>query len=463
MDSKDLVVVGGGPGGYTAAIRASQLGFKVTLIEKESLGGVCLNWGCIPTKSLLHHAEVVQSVQKCPDLGIEIKGFTFDFSKFIDNSRQVVSKLTQGVAYLMKKNKVEVIFGQASFESEDSIVVKTKETSLAFKFEHCILAVGAKPRDLGLAEVDGEVIHNYRTILVNKIFPKSLIVVGAGPIGLEFSYFFSTLGCRVTLLEVLPRIAPLEDVDVSEALLKAFEENGVRVLTQSKIDSVERTKEGVVVKASTSSGELREISAEMLLFAAGVTPNTRELECEKAGILTNSGFISVNENYQTTNPRVFAIGDCIGGAMLAHKASHEAQLVCERLAGKNIKALSKEFIPSCIYCQPEVASVGLTEEQIKAKGLNYKAFKFPFSAIGKAVATFDQDGFCKVLVDTKYGEILGVHIVGHRATELIGIANLARTHEATAESLLETVFPHPTLSEVIPEAIAAAIGRPINF
>ncbi|MCS6893014.1 MAG: dihydrolipoyl dehydrogenase [Deltaproteobacteria bacterium] len=463
MESKDLVIIGGGPGGYTCAIRASQLGRKVTLVERENLGGVCLNWGCIPTKSLLRHAKLVDDLQRAQQFGIDIKGYQINFEKIIANSRQVASKLEQGVKYLMNKNKVEVIKGQASFENESTILVEHGGEKRLIKFKDAVLAVGASPKGLPFIDIDGERVHNYRSILVNTKLPASLTIIGAGAIGLEFSYFFSSLGVRVNLIEALDRIAPLEDIEISNALQKAFENHGIRIFTKAKVESIQKTQSAVVVTMVDSSSIPQNLETDMVLIAVGVTPNTSGLELEKVGILTNRGYIAVNENYQTTLPNVYALGDCIGGPMLAHKASHEGLIVAEKIAAKQHSILDKERIPSCIYTEPQVASIGLTEEQAKAKGFNIKVQKLPLSAIGKAVATFETEGFCKVILDEKYGEILGVHMIGPEVTELISIASIAKTHEAVADTIIESVFPHPTLSEAILEAVAAAAGRPINF
>ncbi|MCS6961489.1 MAG: dihydrolipoyl dehydrogenase [Deltaproteobacteria bacterium] len=462
MENRDLVIIGGGPAGYTCAIRASQLGRKVTLIEKERLGGVCLNWGCIPTKSLLHHAKFVSEIQKAGALGVTISGYEINFEQIMLNSRSVANKLEQGVKYLMKKNNVEVIEGYARFENEGTIIVDSPGNKLSIKFNQLVLAIGASPKALPFVDVDGEVIHNYRTILLNKKLPSDLVVIGAGPIGLEFSYFFNSLGSRVTLIEVLDRIAPTEDLEVSKFLAKNFEENGINILTSAKVQNITKSSTGICVEVLTHENKPQKINADMVLLAVGVQPNTENIELEKVGILTSRGFISVNEKYQTTNPNVFAIGDCIGGVLLAHKASHEALILAEYLGNGHLTRLDREKIPSCIYTEPQVASIGLTEEQAKAKGYDIMVYRLPFSAVGKAVATFQTEGFCKVIVDSKYHEILGVHMIGPEVTELITSVSLAKTHEAVAESVLDTVFPHPTLSEAFLEAVAGAISRPIN-
>ncbi len=463
MDIKDLIIIGGGPAGYTCAIRAAQLGREVTLIEKENLGGICLNWGCIPTKSLLRHAKFLNDIQKSSTFGVKINGYSFDFSQIMQNSRSVATKLEQGVKYLMKKNNVEVIYGHAKFADPSTITVEGKDGVKTFKFKNAVLAVGARPKSLPFIDVDGETVHNYRTILANKNLPKSLAVIGAGAIGLEFSYFFASLGCRVTLIEALDRIAPLEDPEISVALSKSFESNGIRLMTSCSVRSINKDGSEYTLEVQDSNGNVNKITSEMILIAVGVTPNSALVEPEKAGILVNKDIISVNENYQTTNPLVYAIGDCIGAPMLAHKASHEGIIVAEILSGHSHKALDKEKIPSCIYTEPQVASIGLTEEQAKAKGHSIKVLKFPLTALGKAVAIFETDGFCKVIIDSKYGEILGVHMIGPEVTEIIATVSVAKSHEAVAESIIETVFPHPTLSEMFLESVAAAVGRPINF
>lgn len=463
MESRDLVIIGGGPGGYTCAIRASQLGRKVTLVEREALGGVCLNWGCIPTKSLLRHAKLVDDIQKASIFGVDIKGYEINFEKIISNSREVASKLENGVKYLMKKNNVEVLYGTARFSGVDSVTIESQGSRKQISFKNAVIAVGARPRSLPNLDIDGEIVHNYRSILVNKKLPKSLFVIGGGAIGLEFSYFFSSLGVRVTLVEALDRIAPMEDKDVSAALKKSLENHGVKILNSAKVEKVDQKGNGAEATVLTAEGKSEQVQADMVLVAIGVQPNTESLDLEKAGILTNNGFIAVNERYQTTCSGVYAIGDCIGGPLLAHKASHEAVIVGNILGGKEVSALDREKIPSCIYTEPQVASIGLTEEQARAKGLSVKVFKLPLSAIGKAVAMFETDGFCKVVIDDRYNELLGVHMIGPEVTEIISSASLAKSHEAVAESILDTVFPHPTLSEALLEAVAAAIGSPLNF
>ncbi|RME61263.1 MAG: dihydrolipoyl dehydrogenase [Candidatus Dadabacteria bacterium] len=463
MQEKDLIVLGGGPGGYVAAIRASQLGRKVTLVERESLGGICLNWGCIPSKALLQSAAVYHNIKRSKDFGFSCSNVKIDFPTIIDQSRQVASRLSNGVSFLMKKNKVEVIKGEGKLKPGNKLTVKEKGgKESTFSYKDIIIATGARSRPLPGVEVDGEIIHDYRTMLVHKKLPQKLLVVGAGAIGVEFAYFFSTLGTQVTLVEMMDQILPLEDKEVSKELEKIFTKRGLIVKTSSSVSNIKKGTKTVSALIKTKEGE-EKWSGDALLIAIGVVPNSDNIGLEAVGIKTERGFIVVDKYMNTNVPDHYAIGDVIGPPLLAHVASHEGIIAAESACGVENHGMSYENIPACTYCQPQVASIGFTEEECKKRGLKYRVGKFPFSASGKAIAIREQEGFTKVLVDEELGEVLGVHIIHAEATELISEAAVIRSHEGVAASVLETVHPHPTLSETVMEAMALALGRPINF
>ena len=463
MEERDLIVLGSGPGGYVAAIRASQLGRKVSIIEKESLGGVCLNWGCIPSKALLRSAQLFHDMKRASDFGFSGVEPKIEFPKIIDRSRDVAGKLSGGVSYLMKKNKVEVISGTGSIRKGKSVSVKDssgKESSYSFK--DIIIATGARARAIPGVEVDGDVIHTYRTALEYKRQPEKLLVIGAGAIGMEFAYFFHTLGTKVTVVEMFDQILPVEDEEIAKTLEKHYQKNGMEIITGAAVSNI--VKKGKKVTASIKSKDKEiEWDGDCLLMAVGVSPNTENIGLEEVGITTNKGFIKVDEFLRTNIPNHFAIGDVTGAPMLAHKASHEGLVAAEAACGKLNHPMKHDNIPGCTYCQPQVASVGMTEKTLKEKGIKYKVGKIPFSAIGKAIAIGEPEGFIKVLIDEKVGEVLGVHILHTEATELIAEAVAIRTHEGIAGSVLDTIHPHPTLSESVAEAMALALGRPINF
>ncbi|MBX7138900.1 MAG: dihydrolipoyl dehydrogenase [Oligoflexia bacterium] len=459
---RDLIVLGSGPGGYVAAIRASQLGRKVSIIERESLGGVCLNWGCIPSKALLKSAQLYHDMKRGSEFGIETGALKIDFPRVIDRSREVAGKLSGGVSFLMRKNKVEVITGNATLEGSNRLAVKDSTGKLTtYAYKDIIIATGARARTIPGVEIDGEVIHTYRTILEYKRLPQKALIVGAGAIGLEFAYFMSSLGTQVTVVEMLDQILPLEDTEVANALRKIFEKNGMIIKTGAAVQDLK--KSGKTVSAVIKGKEAEERwSGDCCLIAIGVVPNTENIGLEKAGIKVERGFIATDEFLRTNVAHHYAIGDCRGGALLAHKASHEGLVAAEVAAGKSHHPMRWDNIPSCTYCQPQVASVGLTEQAAKAKGLKYKVGKIPFSAIGKAIAIGEPEGMIKVLIDEEVGEVLGVHILHAEATELIAEAAVIRSHEGIAASVLDTIHPHPTLSESVAEAMALALGRPIN-
>lgn len=462
-ESRDLIVLGSGPGGYVAAIRAAQLGRRVTIVERDLLGGVCLNWGCIPSKALLRAAQLYHDMNRAGEFGFGTETVSIDFPKVVERSRQVAGKLSGGVNYLMKKNKIEVIYGYGTLDSGNKIHVKDDSgRSTSYSFKDIIIATGARARDIPGVEVDGEVIHNARTMLENRRLPQKLLVVGAGAIGMEFAYFFSTLGSQVTVVEMLPQILPVEDHEIATGLEKILVKRGMEIKTRSAIEDLKRS--GKVVSATIRSGDTEETwTGDAALVAIGVVPNSENIGLEKAGIKTERGFIDVDEYMCTTVPNHFAIGDVIQGPALAHVASHEGIVAAEVASGHAAHPMMYNNIPACTYCQPQVASVGLTEQAAKEAGIKYRIGKIPFSAIGKAIAIAEPEGMIKVIIDDEVGEVLGVHILHSEATELISEAAIIRSHEGVAASVVDTIHPHPTLSEAVMEAMALALGRPINF
>jgi dihydrolipoamide dehydrogenase len=461
--AKDLIILGSGPGGYVSAIRAAQLGRKVSIVEREALGGVCLNWGCIPSKALLRSAQLFNDFKHADQFGFETGPVSFDFGKIIDRSRDVATKLSGGVNYLMKKNKIEVIAGNGVLEKNNTLVVTdSSKKSTTYSFKDIIIATGARPRPFPGVDIDGSVIHTSRTILENKRLPKKLLVIGAGAIGIEFAYFFNSLGVQVTVVEMADQILPVEDTEVAQALEKVFTKNGMTIRTGTGVEGL--TRQGDVVTANLKGKNTTEAwSGDACLIAIGILPNTENIGLEKVGIETTRGFVKVDELMRTNIPHHFAIGDVAGGAALAHKASHEGVVAAEVAAGKSKHPMKYDNIPGCTYCQPQVASVGLTERAVKEKGISYRVGKIPFSAIGKAIAIGEQEGFIKVIIDDEVGEVLGVHIIHAEATELISEAAVIRSHEGIAASVVDTIHPHPTLSEGVMEAMALALGRPLNF
>jgi dihydrolipoamide dehydrogenase len=461
--SRDLIVLGSGPGGYTAAIRASQLGRKVTLIEKEALGGVCLNWGCIPSKALLRSAQLYNDFKHASTFGFTTGEVKVDFPKIIDRSRDVADKLSGGVNYLMKKNKVEVVMGTGVLQKGNKVTVTDSAgKATVYEFKDIIISTGARARPFPGVEVDGDVIHTARTALEYRRQPQKMLIIGAGAIGVEFAYFFNSLGTQVTLVEMAEQILPVEDTEIAQGLEKIFTKNGMTIRTSTSVQDLKRSGKSVSATLKTKTGE-EKWSGDACLVAIGIMPNTESIGLEAVGIETNRGFIKVDELLRTNIPNHFAIGDVAGGVALAHKASHEGIIAAEVAAGKSKHPMRYDNIPGCTYCQPQVASVGLTEKAAKAKGVKYRVGKIPFSAIGKAIAIGEQDGFIKVIIDDEVGEVLGVHIMHAEATELITEAAIIRSHEGIAASVVDTIHPHPTLSESVMEAMALALGRPINF
>ncbi|MCL1676060.1 dihydrolipoyl dehydrogenase [Elizabethkingia meningoseptica] len=459
----DIIVIGSGPGGYVTAIRASQLGFKTAIIEKENLGGICLNWGCIPTKALLKSAQVFKYIEHAEEYGLNKVEPSFDFSNIIQRSRGVAGKMSKGIEFLMKKNKIDVILGAAKVLPGKKVEVTDAEgKKQTYAGQNIILATGARSRELPNLPQDGKKVIGYRQALNLPEQPKSMIVVGSGAIGVEFAYFYSSLGTKVTVVEFLPNIVPLEDEEVSKHLEKSLKKAGIEVMTNSSVESVDTTGEGVKAKVKTAKGEVI-LEADVVLSAVGIQANIENIGLEDVGIKTDKGRVLVNEWYQTNVPGYYAIGDIIPTQALAHVASAEGITCVEKIKGMHVDKIDYGNIPGCTYCTPEIASVGLTEKQAKEKGYEIKVGKFPFSASGKATANGDTDGFVKVIFDAKYGEWLGCHMIGTGVTEMVAEAVAARRLETTGHEIIKSIHPHPTLSEAVMEAVAAAYGEVIHI
>jgi len=464
----DVVVLGSGPGGYVAAIRASQLGFKTAIIEKESLGGICLNWGCIPTKALLKSAQVMDYINHSKDFGIEASG-TPDFAAVIKRSRGAADKMSKGVQFLMKKNKIDVLMGFGKLKAKGQIEVTAADGSKqVVEGKHIIVATGGRSRELPNLKQDGKKVIGYREAMVLPQQPKSMIVVGSGAIGVEFGYFYSSLGAKVTIVEFMPRIVPVEDEEISKELEKNFKKKGIDVLTNAEVTSVDTSGSGVKAKVKTANGEVT-LEADILLSAVGVAANIEGIGLEELGVKTEKGKVAVDKYYQTNVPGIYAIGDCAPGQALAHVASKEG-IICVENIGYNEKkynhqpeGLDYNNVPGCTYCTPEIASVGYTEKQAKEAGYEVKVGKFPLSASGKAVGAGHTEGFVKVIFDAKYGEWLGTHMIGYNVTEVIVETVVARKLETTYHEVLNSIHPHPTISESVKDAIEAAYGEAIHL
>ena len=459
----DIAIIGSGPGGYVAAIRASQLGKKVAIIERENLGGICLNWGCIPTKALLKSAQVFDYINHSDDYGISIKDAKVDFDGMVKRSRGVADGMSKGIAFLMKKNKIEVINGTGKLAGKGKInVTDDKGKSSIVEADHIILATGARSRELPNIPIDGKNVVGYRDAMVLPKQPKEMIVIGSGAIGMEFAYFYSTIGTKVTIVEFMDRILPVEDADVSKAMMMNYKKKGIEIMTNSSVEKVESKGGKSTVTMKTKKGtETKE--CDIVLSAAGVQTNLENLGLEEMGIKHDKGKIVVDDFYKTTAPSVYAIGDIVPGPALAHVASAEGIICVEAICGHHPQALNYGNIPGCTYTHPEVASVGLTEEQAKEKGYELRVGKFPFSASGKASASGHKDGFVKVIFDKKYGEWLGCHMMGEGVTDMIAEAVVARNLETTGMEVLKSVHPHPTMSEAVMEAVAQAYEECIHL
>jgi dihydrolipoamide dehydrogenase len=461
--SYDLIVIGSGPGGYVAAIRASQLGLKTAIVERENLGGICLNWGCIPTKALLKSAQVFEYLKHAADYGIKVTGGDADFSAVVKRSRDVADGMSKGVQFLMKKNKIDVIKGFGKVKSGKKVEVKDDAGKVTvYDAKNIIIAVGARSRALPNLPQDGKKIIGYREAMVLPKMPKTMLVVGSGAIGSEFAYFYATMGTKVTQVEFMPNIVPVEDEEVSKQLEKSFKKIGIDVMTSSEVLSVDTKGDGCKVKVKTPKGE-QIIDCEIVLSAVGIQTNLENIGLEEVGIVTDKGKIITNPYYQTNMPGYYAIGDCVGGQALAHVASAEGIICVEKIAGHHPEPLDYNNIPGCTYTSPEIASVGYTEKQAKEKGYELKVGKFPFSASGKASAAGSKDGFIKVIYDAKYGELLGAHMIGANVTEMIAEIVVARKLETTGHEMLRAVHPHPTMSEAVMEATAVAYGEVIHL
>lgn len=461
----DVCVIGTGPGGYVAAIRASQLGFKTAVVEKRFLGGVCLNIGCIPTKALLRSAEVFESISHAADYGVDVKGFSANFKEMVKRSRSVADKMSKGVQFLMKANKIEVLNGTGVFKSKKELAVqdeKGKEVETV-KAKYFIIATGARPRELPSLKIDGKmVIDSERAMQLDKQ-PKKMVIVGAGAIGVEFAYFYNAIGTEVTLVELQKDIVPVEDADIGKELAKIYKKKGMNVMTESSVEKVEKKGKGVKVTIKTKKGN-EQVEADVVLSAVGVTGNVENLGLDKAGVKTEKGAVKVDKaTYQTDTEGIYAIGDVIGAPWLAHKASHEGIVCVEQLAGEHATPVNYGNIPGCTYCEPQIASVGLTESQARDEGYEIMVGKFPFSASGKASGLGHEEGFVKVIFDKKYGEWLGCHMIGSHVTELIAEAVVARDLETTGHEIISAVHPHPTMSEAVMEAVAEAYGEGVHL
>jgi len=458
MSKYDIIVLGSGPGGYVTAIRASQLGFKTAVVEKESLGGVCLNWGCIPTKALLKSAQVFEYLKHASDYGLSVKEYDKDFDAVVNRSRNVADGMSKGVQFLMKKNKIDILKGFGKLKPGKKVDVEGKEYSA----DHIIVATGARSRELPSLPQDGKKVIGYREAMTLKEQPKKMIVVGSGAIGVEFAYFYNAMGTDVTIVEYLPNIVPVEDIDVSKQLEKSFKKSGIKIMTSAEVINVDTSGKGVKATVKTSKGE-EILEANLVLSAVGIKTNIEDIGLEDCGIAVDRDKILVNNYYQTNIPGYYAIGDVTPGQALAHVASAEGILCVEKIAGQHVEALDYGNIPGCTYASPEIASVGLTEKQAKDQGLDIKVGKFPFSASGKASAAGTKDGFVKVIFDAKYGEWLGCHMIGAGVTDMIAEAVLARKLETTGHEVLKAVHPHPTMSEAVMEAVAAAYDEVIHL
>lgn len=462
MSKYDVIVLGSGPGGYVTAIRASQLGFKTAVIEKENLGGVCLNWGCIPTKALLKSAQVFEYLKHASDYGLTVGEFDKDFGAVVKRSRGVAEGMSKGVQFLMKKNKIDVIEGFGKLLPGKKVQVTKDDTASEYSADHIIVATGARSRVLPNLPQDGKKVIGYREAMTLPEQPKKLIVVGSGAIGIEFAYFYNSMGTEVTIVEYLPNIVPVEDEEVSKQLERSFKKMGVKVMTSAEVTKVDTSGDGVKATVKTAKGE-EVLEADVILSAVGIKTNIEGIGLEEVGIATDRDKILVNDYYQTNIPGYYAIGDVTPGQALAHVASAEGILCVEKIKGMHVEPIDYGNVPGCTYCTPEIASVGLTEKKAIEAGYEIKVGKFPFSASGKAKAGGNADGFVKVIFDAKYGEWLGCHMIGAGVTDMIAEAVVARKLETTGHEILKAIHPHPTMSEAVMEAVAAAYDEVIHL
>ncbi|ACK49494.1 dihydrolipoamide dehydrogenase [Methylocella silvestris BL2] len=477
-DPYDVLIIGGGPGGYVAAIRAAQLGLRTAVVEREHLGGICLNWGCIPTKALLRTAEIFHYMEHAKDYGLKAGGKAeADVGAVVKRSRAISAQLNAGVGFLMKKNKVDVIWGEATITKVGEVAVAATKKAIVqpqnpipkgvlaegvYRAKNIIIATGARPRALPGLEPDGKLIWTYFEAMKPDAFPKSLIVMGSGAIGIEFASFYRTLGAEVTVVEVLPQILPVEDAEIATLARKRFEKQGMKLLTSTKVTKLEKTADGVTATLEDAKGKVETLKAERVISAVGVVGNIENLGLEALGVTLDRGTIKIDDYGRTNVAGIYAIGDVAGPPMLAHKAEHEGVICVESIAGKHPHAMDKLMIPGCTYCNPQIASVGLTEAKAKEAGFELKIGRFPFIGNGKAIALGEPDGLVKTIFDAKTGKLLGAHLVGAEVTELIQGFVIAMNCETTEEELINTVFPHPTLSETMHESVLDAYGRVIH-
>ncbi len=459
----DIIIIGSGPGGYVTAIRASQLGFKVAVVEKEKLGGICLNWGCIPTKALLKSAQVYDYLKHVDEYGLKAKEIDKDFTAVVQRSRNVADGMSKGVQFLMKKNKIDVIDGFGTIKPGKKVdVADDKGKLVEYSADHIIIATGARSRELPFLPIDGKKVIGYREAMTLPKQPKKMIVVGSGAIGVEFAYFYKAMGTEVTIVEFLPNLVPLEDEDISKQFERSFKKSGIKVMTNSSVTSVDTSGKGIKATVKTKKGE-EVLEADIILSAVGIKTNIENIGLESVGIATDKDKILVNKFYQTNMPGYYAIGDVVDGPALAHVASAEGITCVEKIGGLNPESIDYGNIPGCTYATPEIASVGMTEAQAKDAGFELKIGKFPFSASGKAKAAGTSDGFVKVIFDAKYGEWLGCHMIGAGVTDMIAEAVLGRKLETTGHEVLKTIHPHPTMSEAVMEAVADAYDEVIHL
>jgi dihydrolipoamide dehydrogenase len=459
----DLIVVGGGPGGYVAAIRAAQLGMNVGVIEQDKLGGLCLNWGCIPSKALLRSAEIYHLMHRAKEFGLRAEQISFEWSEIIQRSRKIAEQINKGVHFLFKKNKIEHIEGHGRLRQDKTIVVTKDGKAVGeYRAKHIIIATGGKHRSIPGVEIDHKKIITSTEAMILQAMPKAMVIIGGGPIGVEFAYFYNAFGCKVTILEMMPQILPFEDEEVVKSLTASFKKSGIAIETDAKVEAVKNSASGVTVTVATKSGK-KDFSGDVALMAVGFSGNTENLGLEEIGVAVEKTFVTYDSAYRTNVPGIYAVGDVIGAPLLAHVASAEGICCVESIAGKNPPPVKYDAIPSCTYCQPQVASVGLTETKAKEKGYDIAVGRFPFRPLGKSIAVGETEGFVKLIFDKKYGELLGAHLLGSEATDLIAELVLAKTAEATAHDIIKTVHAHPTSTEAVMEAAANAFGEAIHI